>query len=361
MVLMDDSFSALPKAIVEGRRTVSGMRDILKLYLSRNFALAIMFILVMVCVGYVPMIPIQNTFYAFVAVTVIAFFMTLFAKPEKNKELVLPDVLKFVIPAAITIGALGVLVYAGTWILVERGDVVVDLEYMLQFVPEDMASTVEELFLMLSWGEPSMSEICARSAMVLTVSVAGVLQLILICPPFKFLSYDGRVNRNILPPILMLLMLGLVAAMLLFFKQVAIALCGFVIFPAWFYGVLFGCVVLWLVLTLVFLKLHVFHRSVDRFESFYMKRLGTIGDEKKRSPEAPVFPGHVGDDAAAVLDADVLHVGQLVVGYVVLDDVGDDVAGLALAFEFIGTQCEEVGKLPTRRIYKCYSGHFLPG
>ena len=361
MVLMDDSFSALPRAIVEGRRTVSGMRDILKLYLSRNFALAIMFILVMLVTGYVPMIPIQNTFYAFVAVTVIAFFMTLFAKPEKNKELVLPDVLKFVIPAAITIGALGAIVYACTWILVDNGDLVIDLEYMLQFVPEDMAATVEELILMLSWGEPSMPEICARSAMVLTVSVAGVLQLLLICPPFKFMSYDGRVNRNVLPPILILLMLGLVAAMLLFFKQIAIALCGFVIFPSWYYGVLLGFVAVWLVATLLFLKKGVFHRPVDRFEAFYMKRLEKIGDEKKRSPEAPFVPGHVGNDAGAVLDADVLHVRQLVMGNVVLDDVRDDRAGLALAFQFIWTQREEVRKLPTRRIYKNNSGHFLPG
>ena len=37
MILVDDNFSALPKALVEGRRTVSGIRDILKIYLSRNF------------------------------------------------------------------------------------------------------------------------------------------------------------------------------------------------------------------------------------------------------------------------------------------------------------------------------------
>ena len=42
MVLVDDNFAALPKALVEGRRTVSGMRDILKIYLSRNFLLAVL-------------------------------------------------------------------------------------------------------------------------------------------------------------------------------------------------------------------------------------------------------------------------------------------------------------------------------
>ena len=93
MVLVEDNFAALPKALVEGRKTVTGMRDILKLYLTRNFALAIMMIIIYLFVGYLPMIPIQNTFYAFVSVTVAAFFMTFISKAEVNKELILPDVL----------------------------------------------------------------------------------------------------------------------------------------------------------------------------------------------------------------------------------------------------------------------------
>ena len=90
MVLVKDNFSALPKALVEGRRTVSGMRDILKIYLTRNLVLALLFIAIYIFVGYLPMLPIQNTYYAFVSVTIMAFFMTLFAKPDNNKELILP-------------------------------------------------------------------------------------------------------------------------------------------------------------------------------------------------------------------------------------------------------------------------------
>lgn len=93
MILLNDNFSALPKALIEGRRTVSGMRDILKLYLTRNFALAIIFVVIYMFSGLLPMTPIQNTFYAFVSVSIIAFFMTLFAKPCANNELILPGVL----------------------------------------------------------------------------------------------------------------------------------------------------------------------------------------------------------------------------------------------------------------------------
>ncbi|MBQ6547765.1 MAG: HAD-IC family P-type ATPase, partial [Candidatus Methanomethylophilaceae archaeon] len=47
MVLVNDNFGALPKALVEGRRTVSGMRDVLKVYLSRNFLLAVLVLFIL--------------------------------------------------------------------------------------------------------------------------------------------------------------------------------------------------------------------------------------------------------------------------------------------------------------------------
>ena len=63
MVLMDDRFSALPKALVEGKRTVSGMRNILKLYLSRNFVLAMIIGVILIGIGMIPLMPMQITLY----------------------------------------------------------------------------------------------------------------------------------------------------------------------------------------------------------------------------------------------------------------------------------------------------------
>lgn len=130
MILVNDRFSALPKALVEGRKTVSGMRDILKIYLTRNFALALMFIFIYIIIGSIPMKPIQNTFYAFVSVSVIAFFMTLFAKPDENKELILPDVLRFSVPSAIIIAVFGLLIYGITWMAVDHNILVIDFAYL---------------------------------------------------------------------------------------------------------------------------------------------------------------------------------------------------------------------------------------
>ena len=113
MVLMGDNFGALPKALKEGRRTVSGMRDILKVYLTRNFAL--MFIILAVLFIFnnsTPLLPVQNTMYAFLTVSVYAFLMTLWAQPDDNKEPILPNVIRFAVPTAFLIAFFGMIVYA---------------------------------------------------------------------------------------------------------------------------------------------------------------------------------------------------------------------------------------------------------
>ena len=274
MVLVGDNFSALPKALVEGRKTVTGMRDILKLYLTRNFALAIMMVVIYLFVGSLPMIPIQNTFYAFVSVTIAAFFMTFISKPETNKELILPDVLKFCIPSAIIISAFGFLAYGVTWHLVGSGTLVIDWDYMSQFVSADILSKYnDDIIEYMGWAGSSAEEICARSAMVFTVSIAGILQLFLICPRFKFLSVDGRTNKSIVPTLIVLFLLFLIFAMYRFLPVIAVLLVKLVIFPQAYFLFLILLIVVWFFVELFVLKKQVLKRSTEKFEEVYMRKL----------------------------------------------------------------------------------------
>ena len=274
MVLVGDNFSALPKALVEGRKTVTGMRDILKLYLTRNFALAIMMVVIYLFVGSLPMIPIQNTFYAFVSVTIAAFFMTFISKPETNKELILPDVLKFCIPSAIIISAFGFLAYGVTWHLVGSGTLVIDWDYMSQFVSADILSKYnDDIIEYMGWAGSSAEEICARSAMVFTVSIAGILQLFLICPRFKFLSVDGRTNKSIVPTLIVLFLLFLIFAMYRFLPVIAVLLVKLVIFPQAYFLFLILLIVIWFFVELFVLKKQVLKKSTKKFEEVYMRKL----------------------------------------------------------------------------------------
>ncbi len=277
MVLVKDNFSALPKALIEGRRTVSGMRDILKIYLTRNITLAILFIFIYIFIGFVPMIPIQNTYYAFVSVTIMAFFMTIFAKPDENKELILPDVLRFSVPSAIMIAAFGLAVYDISWWAQGQGYLDIDWDYMAGILGRDVNSDGAidglDIICYYSWNGSEVEEIVARSAMLFFVTIAGILQMLLVCPRYKFLSYDGRTNRSLIPIGLAAFVFLVILAMYVYFPIVAVELVKLVIFPNEVFLALIAVVAVWFFTELFVLKKNVFRHAVNRFETLYMKKL----------------------------------------------------------------------------------------
>lgn len=281
MVLVGDNFSALPKALVEGRRTVSGMRDILKLYLTRNFALAILFVVIYVILGNIPMIPIQNTFYAFISVSIMAFFMTIFAKPDENKELILPDVLRYCIPSSLMIAFFSLLVYGITWYAVGSGLLVIDYDEIAATIGSSL--TGDEIIDKLSWNGSGEAEIAARSALVLFASLAGLFQIFIICPRWRFMSVDGRINRSHVPIVITVLILALIVAMYTVFPVIAVDLVGLTLFPVEWYALIVGMIALLMVLEVPTLKRNVFRKAIDRFEDYYMRKLdeeyGKDGDD----------------------------------------------------------------------------------
>ena len=281
MVLMEDSFAALPKAIMQGRKTVSGMRDILKMYLTRNFALAILFICVYFAVGFVPLIPIQNMFYALISVSVIAFFMTLFAKPEGSSGLILPKVLKFALPSAICISGFGIAVYAATWMAIGNGTLVPDYAWMASVGGFD---DVDALLDHMSWSGSGWEEICARSAMLMFITLAGVGQIAMVSPYFRFMSVDGATNKSLLPWLVVGLIALLLIAAFAWFPIILVYLVEMVIFPTEFYCVLAALLVVWFFLERTVLRHGIMDGLADRFEKRYLKKLSQEYNKNRRRP-----------------------------------------------------------------------------
>lgn len=119
----------------------------------------------------------------------------------------------------------------------------------------------------------NVDEIVARSAMLFFVSTAGILQMLLVCPRFKFLSADGRTNKSIIPIALVIFVFLVIFAMYAYFPIVAVDLVELVLFPTEAYVLLIGIVVVWFFAELFVLKKNVFKHAVDRFEAVYMQRL----------------------------------------------------------------------------------------
>lgn len=228
MILVNDDFKALPKAIVEGQRTVSGMRDILRLYITRNFVLAMLVLVLLLVMGICPLLPIQNTAYALLTVSFAAFLMTLWAKPSENKDLVLPKVMRFVIPTSTMIAVFGLAIYAlFYWGTMENWfDGFFAMSQAYDDAADSLGISLPELYNYLSLdGQPGkdnpivadiemLSEINARNAMFTFLLMAGITELLVLFPLSKRFSIDGKAQTDVKPTVLALL---LYAVMVLFF------------------------------------------------------------------------------------------------------------------------------------------------
>ena len=108
IVLLEDSFAVLPEAFQEGQRILNGMQAILRLFMSRILALAILIAAIGFASGGFPITPRQNAIISVITLSIPAFFLALWAKPGQMPQASLGRKLAhFVIPAVISIGLVG--------------------------------------------------------------------------------------------------------------------------------------------------------------------------------------------------------------------------------------------------------------
>jgi cation-transporting ATPase E len=121
IVLLGDSFAALPEAFTEGQRIWNGMEDILRLYMTRIFSLALLIIMIAMLSAGFPLTPSQSSIISLLTLALPAFALALWARPGP-----VPDVsigrrlMHFVLPAMITFAAASLSIYL--YFLVSTGD-----------------------------------------------------------------------------------------------------------------------------------------------------------------------------------------------------------------------------------------------
>jgi cation-transporting P-type ATPase E len=115
LVLMDDSFSSLPRAFQEGQRILRGMEAIIRLFLTRGFYMALIIIGVSL-LGYpFPSTPKLDTLLALLTIGVPILALAFWATPGETPKRILRSASSFVIPAAILTAILGILVYVAAY------------------------------------------------------------------------------------------------------------------------------------------------------------------------------------------------------------------------------------------------------
>ena len=265
MVLMSDRFSSLPKALMEGNRTVSGMRDILKLYLVRNFVIALLLIMIVGLFGTPPMLPVPAAFYAFVSLSIAAFLMVIWAKPSKIERSIIPGVLRYAVPTAITMALFGFITYlvfyvGGAYGLLNLG-----------------AGFDIEWFGWPSANDP-MAEVMGRNALLPFLVAAGILQILFVVPRFKFFSINGRTSSDVKPTILVILLLGLLALAywaIGTYEEFAVFEIA-LISPVYAYVLVAALLAIWFFFTRWSLRNGLFDPLTDRIEHAYSSRMKSL-------------------------------------------------------------------------------------
>jgi cation-transporting ATPase E len=117
IVLLRDSFGALPDAFREGQRIRRGLCRILELFLSRVFAVALLILAVLVVQAGFPLSPGQISLLTLLTVGIPTFGIALWTRPGRPPRSLPRRLLQFVLPASSLLALAAFVVYLGVYVV----------------------------------------------------------------------------------------------------------------------------------------------------------------------------------------------------------------------------------------------------
>ncbi|MCC7022929.1 MAG: HAD-IC family P-type ATPase [Thermomicrobiales bacterium] len=117
IVLLRDSFGALPDAFREGQRIRRSLCRILELFLSRVFAVALLILGVLIVQAGFPLSPGQISLLTLLTVGIPTFGIALWTRPGPPPRSLPRRLLQFVLPASMLLGFAAFAVYLGMYVL----------------------------------------------------------------------------------------------------------------------------------------------------------------------------------------------------------------------------------------------------
>jgi cation-transporting ATPase E len=180
IILLNDSFAALPSAFREGQRIISGMQDIMRLFLSRVFFQTLIIVGVAVIGLDFPITPVHMSLLSLFTVGIPTLFLAAWARPTLSKNRLIQSVLHFVIPAGFSLALLGLVVY---------------IAYELT-TPSDVALGL------------------ARTMLTTVTTFGGLLLILFVEPPIKFWVGGDEFSGDWRPTILAVV-LGIVYVLIM--------------------------------------------------------------------------------------------------------------------------------------------------
>ncbi|MFC7274578.1 HAD-IC family P-type ATPase [Paractinoplanes rhizophilus] len=179
IVLVEDSFAALPPAQREGRRIVNGIGVSLYIFLARVATQGLVILAVtMLGIGF-PYSPTQVGL-TLLTVGVPTFFLTMWAEPLPPEPNLLRGIASFVVPAAVITSGFGTAIYAGLYEAVTVG-------FSSGRTPTEVINEFER-YTGLTYGSDTdftaaAATIAAQTGLSTFFCLASFLLILLLAPP----------------------------------------------------------------------------------------------------------------------------------------------------------------------------------
>lgn len=260
MILLNDSFAALRPAFQEGRRIIGGMTNALYLFLAR-VATTTLIIIGVTMVGLdFPFDPAQVALTTF-TVGIPAFFLTLWARPQRLQANLLSSLARFVFPVAIVTMLMAVAIY------------VIDYRSLLDspLTSEDQAWAVElfESYTGVEAGTSSytnaVATVLAQGSVSMFISWTACLLILFLEPPSRFfLGWRTEVSPDKRPAWLALT-LFLLFWVIWSYDPLG-NYFGILVKPFFISSIIMGVVVVWFFVVRTVWRLHLFERFLGLYQ-----------------------------------------------------------------------------------------------
>ncbi len=235
MILINDSFSALPAAFTEGQRIINGMKDILRLFITRVLYAALLIIAIdLIGLGF-PFIPKQNALLVGLSVGLPTLALAVWARPGPvPRHGMLREIGHFVVPAALSVTLFGVIVYVLAFYVG-----IISAAPDLPATPETIAGFreyfgIDYSLTSIDQVRAELAHIIAQTSLTTFTVFASLLLVVFVEPPLEFFvggdEYSGDWRPTILAIVMLLvyLFIAVYEPTLAFFEMVDLPILAFV-------------------------------------------------------------------------------------------------------------------------------------
>jgi len=195
MILLGDSFEAMPQALLEGQRIVNSIQNILKLFMVTVFALLLLVIGISFLQLGFPFTTLQSTLLSFFARGAPPLVLAAVAVAGRQKGSLTSNLLHYTLPASLLLFVFGLLVYVGVFFAVKNdlATVPISQEAIVQLGRNsdlDLSDLSPEGFIQV------VSVFSAQTALTTFFVLAGLMLMIFAEPPIRWLAGGAPYSGN---------------------------------------------------------------------------------------------------------------------------------------------------------------------